>query len=96
MTDTKNTSNGESTKSHDQTAEDRVIGAGEETMHEMKDAMTTMMEAGSQMMQACIDMQLSYLKVMRAGVENPQATMDIMTKNARDIAGAMKNSHRKE
>ncbi|HSF94121.1 MAG TPA: hypothetical protein VLA52_03775 [Thermohalobaculum sp.] len=77
-------------------AEDRLIEQGELTVHEMKDAMATMMEASTQMMQAFIDMRLSYLKVMRAGLEDPQATIDMMTKNARDLAASVKKNQRKK
>jgi len=77
-------------------SEERLIDAGEQTVHEMKDAMATMMEASTKMMQAFIDMRLSYLKVMRAGLEDPQATIDMMTRNARDLAAAVKDNQRKE
>ena len=78
-----------------ESSEERLIDAGEQTVHEMKDAMATMMDASTKMMQAFIDMRLSYLKVMRAGLEDPQATIDMMTKNARDLAAAVKDNQRK-
>lgn len=77
-------------------AEEKFIEASEMTMHEMRDAMATMMDASTKMMQAFIDMRLSYLKVMRAGLEDPQATIDMMVKNARGMAEATKNMGRKE
>jgi hypothetical protein len=76
--------------------EEKIIAAGEQTVHEMKDAMAVMMEASTKMMQAFIDMRLSYLKVMRAGLEDPQATIDMMVKNASDLAKASKNLGRKD
>jgi hypothetical protein len=77
-------------------AEDKMIEAAEETMHEMRDAMSTMMSASAKMMQAFIDMRLSYLKVMRAGLEDPATAMDIATKNAADIAKALSKKQREE
>ena len=77
-------------------AEDKMIDAAEETMREMRDAMTTMMGASSKMMQSFIDMRLSYLKVMRTGLEDPATAMDIATKNATDIAKAMSKKQREE
>ena len=71
------------------TKEDEMIDAAGETMHEMRDAMTTMMGASSKMMQAFIDMRLSYLKVMRAGLEDPQTASQILTKNFNDVAKAL-------
>ena len=76
--------------------DDKLIDAGEQTVHEMKDAMAVMMDASTKMMQAFIDMRLSYLKVMRAGLEDPEATVDMMVKNARDLAKASKNIGRKD
>lgn len=77
-------------------AEDKMIEAAEETMHEMRDAMSTMMSASAKMMQSFIDMRLSYLKVMRAGLEDPATAIDIATRNATDIAKAMSNKQREE
>lgn len=74
--------------------EDRMIEAAEETMHEIRDAMSTMMGASAKMMESFIDMRLSYLKVMRAGLEDPATAMDIATKNATDIAKAMSKKQR--
>ena len=78
------------------TAEDQMIEAAEETMHEMRDAMSTMMGASAKMMQSFIDMRLSYLKVMRTGLEDPATAMDIATRNATDIAKAMSKKQREE
>ncbi len=77
-------------------AEDRIIEASEHTMHEMRDAMTTMMGASTQMMQSFLDMRLSYLKVMRASLDDPQATVDMMSKNIRDVADAVNKNQREE
>jgi len=96
MSENQSTNGQESRDSQAEKSEERLISAGEETIHEMKDAMATMMDASTQMMQSFIDMRLSYLKVMRAGLEDPQATVDMMTKNARDAAEAMKNRQRKD
>ena len=82
--------------SGDEASDDRLIEASELTLHEMQDAMATMMQASTKMMQAFIDMRLSYLKVMRAGLEDPQATMDMMVRNARDMAKMSKDMGRKE
>lgn len=76
--------------------EDKMLDAAEETMHEMRDAMSTMMGASAKMMQAFVDMRLSYLKVMRAGLEDPTTAMNIATKNATDIAKAMNKKQREE
>jgi len=73
-----------------------MIDAAEETMHEMRDAMNTMMGASTKMMQSFIDMRLSYLKVMRAGLEDPAATATMMTENMKDIAKAMNRGNRKD
>jgi hypothetical protein len=75
-------------------AQDKLIDAAEETMHEMRDAMNTMMSSSTKMMQAFIDMRLSYLKVMRAGLDDPAATANMMTENMKDIAKAMNRSNR--
>jgi hypothetical protein len=75
---------------------EKMIDAAEETMHEMRDAMSTMMSSSSKMMQAFIDMRLSYLKVMRAGMDDPAATASMMTENMKDIAKAMSRDNRKE
>lgn len=77
-------------------SEERLIETSQLTLHEMQDAMATMMEASTKMMQAFIDMRLSYLKVMRAGLEDPQATIDMMVRNARDLAKVSKDMSRKE
>lgn len=76
--------------------EKRLIDAGEQTIHEMRDAMATMMDASTKMMKAFIDMRLSYLKVMRAGLEDPQAAVNMMAKNMTDLADASKNLSRKD
>ncbi len=77
-------------------AQDKLIDAAEETMHEMRDAMNTMMSSSTKMMQAFIDMRLSYLKVMRSGLEDPAATASMMTENMKDIAKAMSRANREE
>ena len=77
-------------------AHEKMIDAAEETMHEMRDAMNTMMSSSTKMMQAFIDMRLSYLKVMRAGLDDPAATASMMTENMKDIAKAMNRDNRKE
>jgi len=79
-----------------QAKEDKMIEAGAQTVHEMKDAMTAMMDASTKMMQAFIDMRLSYLKVMRAGLEDPETAVDIMVKNTKELAKASKNLGRTE
>ena len=75
-------------------AHDKIIDAAEETMHEMRDAMNTMMSSSTKMMQAFIDMRLSYLKVMRAGLDDPAATASMMTESMKDIAKAVNRSNR--
>jgi hypothetical protein len=55
-----------------------------------------MMSSSTKMMQAFIDMRLSYLKVMRAGMDDPAATASMMTENMKDIAKAMNRDNRKE
>ena len=85
------TKTGASDDSHD-----KLIDAAEETMHEMRDAMNTMMNSSTKMMQAFIDMRLSYLKVMRAGLDDPVATANMMSENMKDIAKAMNRDTRKE
>ncbi|NKB51778.1 MAG: hypothetical protein GKR97_06075 [Rhizobiaceae bacterium] len=72
--------------------EDRLLEAGEQTLLEMQDAMSTMMSASTKMMQSFVDMRMSYLKVMRMGLEDPQASFDVASKNMQDIAKAMKKS----
>jgi len=91
---TSGTGQGEAGKGPD--SEERLISAGEQTVHEMRDAMATMMESSTRMMQAFVDMRLSYLKVLRAGLEDPQATAEMMSNNMRDMANAMKKGQRKE
>ncbi len=81
------------TGKHD-AAHEKMIEAADETMHEMRDAMNTMMSSSTKMMQAFIDMRLSYLKVMRAGMDDPAATASMMTENMKDIAKAMNRSNR--
>lgn len=71
-------------------AEDRLLEAGEQTMLEMQDAMATMMSASTKMMQSFVDMRMSYLKVMRMGLEDPQTSFDMASKNMQDLAKAMK------
>ncbi len=77
-------------------AHEKMIDAAEETMHEMRDAMNTMMSASTKMMQSFVDMRLSYLKVMRAGLEDPMATANMMSENMKDMAKAMNRDKRKE
>ena len=84
----------ESETSASDAAHDKLIDTAEETMHEMRDAMNTMMSSSTKMMQAFIDMRLSYLKVMRAGMDDPAATASMMTENMKDIAKAMNRSNR--
>ena len=74
----------------DKEAEERLLEAGEQTLLEMQDAMATMMSASTKMMQSFVDMRMSYLKVMRMGLEDPQTSFDIASKNMQDIAKAMK------
>ena len=75
--------------------ENRMIDRAEHTAQEMRDSMTTMMEAGMKLMQAFIDMRLSYLKMLRSGLDDPRATFEMMSNNMRDVAGAMKREARK-
>ncbi|MFQ5566643.1 MAG: hypothetical protein ACE5EU_09800 [Paracoccaceae bacterium] len=75
-------------------AHEKMIEAAEETMHEMRDAMNAMMSASTKMMQSFIDMRLSYLKVMRAGLEDPMATAEMMSENLKDIAKAVNRDTR--
>lgn len=96
MTDKKADPQPEAENSASDAAQDRMIDAAEETMHEMRDAMNTMMSASAKMMQSFIDMRLSYLKVMRSGLEDPSATATMMTENMKDIAKAMSQANRKE
>ena len=77
-------------------AHEKMIDTAEETMHEMRDAMNTMMSASTKMMQSFVDMRLSYLKVMRAGLEDPVATANMMSENFKDVAKAMNQDKRKE
>ena len=79
-----------------ETPEDKMIEAAEETMHEMRDAMSTMMSASSKMMQSFIDMRLSYLKVMRTGLEDPATAVEIVTKNLKDMANATSSAAREK
>lgn len=96
MTDKDANSEPETATSASDAAQDKMIEAAEETMHEMRDAMNTMMGASAKMMQSFIDMRLSYLKVMRAGLEDPAATATMMTENMKDIAKAMNRGNRKD
>lgn len=96
MTDKDANSEPETATSASDAAQDKMIDAAEETMHEMRDAMNTMMGASTKMMQSFIDMRLSYLKVMRAGLEDPAATATMMTENMKDIAKAMNRGNRKD
>ncbi len=75
-------------------AHEKMIDTAEETMHEMRDAMNTMMSASTKMMQSFVDMRLSYLKVMRAGLEDPMATASMMSENMKDMAKAMNRGNR--
>jgi len=79
-----------------QAKENKMVEAGAQTVHEMRDAMTAMVDASTKMMQAFIDMRLSYLKVMRAGLDDPDTAVDIMVKNTKDLAKAAKNLGRKD
>ncbi len=96
MTDKDANPQPETATSASDAAQDKMIDAAEETMHEMRDAMNTMMGASTKMMQSFIDMRLSYLKVMRAGLEDPAATATMMTENMKDIAKAMNRGNRKD
>ena len=80
---------GNDTQDKGNTKEDDLLKAGEQTMMEMQDAMSTMMSASSKMMQSFVDMRMSYLKMMRMSLDDPRATMDIMSKNFQDVANAM-------
>lgn len=80
----------------DTSKEDAMIDAGEATIREMRDAMVTMMESSTKMMQSFVDMRLSYLKVMRAGLDDPKTALDMMSKNMADVANAVKKDQRKE
>lgn len=80
----------------DEAAEDQLIGEAAERMHEMQGSMYEMMGACTKFMQAFIDMRLGYLKVMRAGLEDPSAAVSIMTKNMEDAAKAVREGSRKE
>lgn len=80
--------------SANKSSEDRIIDAGEQTVREMKDAMSTMMDASTQMMQSFLKMRMSYLRVMQAGFEDPRSSVRMMTKNMQDIADAVTNSER--
>ena len=75
----------------DTEAETKLLETGEQTLLEMQDAMSTMMGASTKMMQSFVDMRMSYLKVMRMGLEDPQTSFDVASKNMRDLAKAMKN-----
>jgi len=76
--------------------ENQMIERAEQTAHEMQDSMRTMMEAGMKLMTAFIDMRLSYLKMLRSGLDDPLATFEMMSSNMRDVAGAMKREIRKQ
>ncbi|MEP1207782.1 MAG: hypothetical protein ABJM29_12815 [Rhizobiaceae bacterium] len=84
---TQNDENKDGTKKD---AEDRLLEAGEQTMAEMQDAMATMMSASTKMMQSFVDMRMSYLQMMRAGLEDPQTSFDMASKNMQDLANAVK------
>ena len=77
-------------------AHEKMLDTAEETMHEMRDAMNTMMGASTKMMQSFVDMRLSYLKVMRAGLEDPMATANMMSDNFKDVATALNQDKRKK
>jgi hypothetical protein len=77
-------------------AAEKLIESAEETMQEMRDAMGTMMSSSAKMMQAFVDMRLSYLKVMRAGLEDPAAAMDMATRSAGEIAKSLTKKSREE
>lgn len=91
-----NKSKTEDMKASSDTAEDAYLKEGEKTIHEMRDAMVTMMESSTKMMQSFVDMRLSYLKVMRAGLDDPKTAFEIMSKNMQDVADAMKKDERKK
>ncbi len=96
MTDQDDNAQPEADTSASDAAHEKMIDAAEETMHEMRDAMNTMMSASTKMMQSFIDMRLSYLKVMRAGLEDPVATANMMSENMKDIAKAMNRGNRED
>ena len=96
MTDNGNNAQPEADTSASDAAHEKMIEAAEETMHEMRDAMNTMMSASTRMMQSFVDMRLSYLKVMRAGLEDPMATATMMSENMKDVAKAMNQDNRKK
>ena len=75
-------------------AENELLDHAAETAHEMRDAMSTMMEASTKMMQAFVDLRLSYLKMIRSGLDHPQAAFEMMAKNAREMADAVKRDIR--
>ena len=77
-------------------AAEELIKSAEETMTEMRDAMGTMMSSSAKMMQAFVDMRLSYLKVMRAGLEDPATAMDIAARNAAEVAKSLTKKSREE
>ena len=96
MTDNGNNAQPEADTSASDAAHEKMIEAAEETMHEMRDAMNTMMSASTRIMQSFVDMRLSYLKVMRAGLEDPMATATMMSENMKDVAKAMNQDNRKK
>ena len=74
--------------------EDDLIKQAEEMAHEASDAMITMMGASMNMMQSFVDMRLSYLKVMRAGLEDPKAMVEMASENLKTMATALNKSKR--
>jgi len=86
--------NKDQSKTSAETSEERIIEASEQTLLEMQDAMTTMMGASTKMMQSFLDMRLSYLKVMRVSLDDPQSTFEMMSKNLKDVADAVNKSQR--
>lgn len=73
----------------DTQAEAELFQRAEESKREMMDAMNTMMSSSTNMMQAFIDMRMSYLKLMRKFAEDPATPFGIMAKNMADIQKAM-------
>ncbi len=76
----------------EKSSEEKLIEAGEQTLLEMQDAMTAMMNASAKMMQSFLLMRMSYLNVMRAGLDDPKSTFEMMSSNLKDIAEALGKS----
>ena len=92
---TENASAEQATAADQQRKEDELFATIDQTAEEMRDVMATMMDASTKMMKAFIDMRLSYLKMMRAGLEDPQVSIDAMVKSTSELAKAAKNIGRK-